>query len=584
MPLYHPGTNNLVTHSYSEAEFNAEFDDALVDQLAWKNSRYDGAKLIAKEINKYTPSSSAWQGDSSWGTLPVLSSQTTALYISNIVTGYKENSQFVDIKNHSYVGINKILIINHVTETVQIIDSAVEPFDEFHRFITNDLPTGQKCTIKMIDESIGSILQSFHRVKMNKGYLLKTLDFKFGGEQSGSSGILDQNNSMYLYQSGSFVDNMFLTGSEVYPSPVFSSSINNALRFKYAVNEMFPSNTGSVGGHKFGLDRIGPSFASASIIENRFTQEFYSGSYGHIKHQPAGSTYSDILLSTGLGSASKFMAVDALKFLDENITNPSLTNQEKTEIHVTFFEGSKDFSKGVSSSVSTFDERSIGTFELDQNRAQLNIIAGDGCNGGLPINYELQFKAENDSRFAHRLHTFKDDVQQAHLQSTASDSTASGSYLPTRVGCTPVGQAIGTGNKIQQGVTLDRYEKMDIVVQGGALGQIGFHGANSSSIISFGNHTTNYAYGISTINKMTTDNFYSGSFDYQYSFLDKDHTLIMDIDKGYELENGIGTKGLVIIPEHSHPQVSFNLEFWLQKAGIIGTNPGNTTQNISQNV
>ena len=71
---------------------------------------------------------------------------------------------------------------------------------------------------------------------------------------------------------------------------------------------------------------------------------------------------------------------------------------------------------------------------------------------------------------------------------------------------------------------------------------------------------------------------------YQFSFLDKDHTLIMDIDKEYELENGIGDKGLVIIPEHSHPQVSFNLEFYLQKAGIIGTNPGNTTQNISQNI
>jgi hypothetical protein len=29
-------------------------------------------------------------------------------------------------------------------------------------------------------------------------------------------------------------------------------------------------------------DRIGPSFALSSIIENKFTQQYYSGSYGLI--------------------------------------------------------------------------------------------------------------------------------------------------------------------------------------------------------------------------------------------------------------------------------------------------------------
>ena len=67
MALYYPGTSTLVTHSYEERLTQiAEFDDALLDQAAWKNSRYEGSKLIAKEINKFSVPSSEWRGDESF--------------------------------------------------------------------------------------------------------------------------------------------------------------------------------------------------------------------------------------------------------------------------------------------------------------------------------------------------------------------------------------------------------------------------------------------------------------------------------------------------------------------------------------
>ena len=65
-----------------------------------------------------------------------------------------------------------------------------------------------------------------------------------------------------------------------------------------------------------------------------------------------------------------------------------------------------------------------------------------------------------------------------------------------------------------------------------------------------------------------SDNF-SGSFQYQLSFLDKDHTLITDIDKDTELFDGIGNKGAVLIPEHTHEAVKINLFYYLNKAGLI---------------
>ena len=37
--------------SLADRVFTAEFDDALVDQVAWKNLRYDGSKQKSKEID-----------------------------------------------------------------------------------------------------------------------------------------------------------------------------------------------------------------------------------------------------------------------------------------------------------------------------------------------------------------------------------------------------------------------------------------------------------------------------------------------------------------------------------------------------
>ena len=66
------------------------------------------------------------------------------------------------------------------------------------------------------------------------------------------------------------------------------------------------------------------------------------------------------------------------------------------------------------------------------------------------------------------------------------------------------------------------------------------------------------------------------------SFLDKQHTLILDLDKDVELQNGIGNQGVLLIPNHIHTQVLSNISYYLNKAGIIDSAP-NTTTNIIPN-
>lgn len=51
---YHTPSKSLEDRLYT-----AEFDDALIDQIAWKNIRYKGSKIKTKEINKFTSQQTA---------------------------------------------------------------------------------------------------------------------------------------------------------------------------------------------------------------------------------------------------------------------------------------------------------------------------------------------------------------------------------------------------------------------------------------------------------------------------------------------------------------------------------------------
>ena len=86
--------------------------------------------------------------------------------------------------------------------------------------------------------------------------------------------------------------------------------------------------------------------------------------------------------------------------------------------------------------------------------------------------------------------------------------------------------------------------------------------------------STTYTYGITASNSdeltairtVDTSYFYPYS-SHQLSVLRRSPTLVVDLDKESELPNGIGTKGIVLIPEHTHPDIKANLDEILKKAG-----------------
>ena len=627
----HDLTTRFVTKSINNPLHIAEFDDSLVDMAWWANPRYKGCKSTGKEINKYTapivesgvgsfqigpgeniavnkewtlrgpvltvgeyPDVPVYAGDQTYGLNPVLNNESTAIYIANIIVGANgEDPQFANIQNHSYVGISKILVVNINTHTVEVLDRGTEGYQEFHRFITNDLPTGASFSMKVLDESVGSKLKQKYFCKMNKGWLLKTFDFVHAGEFSGSKiakseDHLDTNNSMYFYRDGLIEKDRYTEGlinpdrEEVAQTPV------SGARFRYALINMHAGNAPGRG-NIFEQTFMGPSFTSSSIVNNKYTRQFYSGSFGIIENRfSVGATNAERIANSDLGIASRFIGINCLDYLQQNIADTALPQEEKTELHITFLQGVKDFSISISGSgtagayqynESANDERSIGTFEVDQNQTSLDV--GDHCNAFLPQQHELLFKGSGDGRFMPVGDTFEDQFDSAYLEYTGStafgtltqaESLALAAAGKAYEGCVGVGEAPQSDKKLQLGINLTKTDDAPVFIQGGALGPVGHLNDLTSS---------KTAYNKSISGSMTVDNYYGGyvnsagssSLNWQLSFLDKDHTIIADIDKDEELFDGIGTKGVAIIPGNAHPRINQNLYIYLMKAGLIDNAP-----------
>ena len=516
------------------ALYSAEFDDALIDAAHWKNPRYAGSKLTGLRINEYhgidpfidqlntssadylgqyVPSSSdssVWGGDISYGLNPVINNETTAIYIANTVVGGTEKERYATLEGHSYVGISKILVVNKEDNSVKVIDRETEPYDSFHRFITQDFPTGAKLNIKVLDPAIQSDLEGNYSCRMNKGFLLST--FKYLDYLNDTSSIL---NSLAPYLSPLELFDSSTMGNTSGGSTLIDNSVildTPRLSFRYGYKSDDGVGGQTTPGNYNGVTRLSittgqfnahrdfsPNYTTAEIKTNKFTKEYYTGS---------NSLTSVSSLNTGpdgaFFSASRFIINDTLGFLNKNF--------DKTELHLTINRGNIDFAPGFN------DERSMSTFEVDKGYGTLSSIGINDETSGDPALGVGGF-------IGHR-------TPIHHIFQLKGGTI----YTPT------------TPNTIK---TEDHVALLE------------FSNRNSGVILPH----TRRTYWNGDENPRTLN--YSGSAGFELSFLDKDHTLIVNIDKPTELFEGIGTKGIALIPEHLHGTIKKNIEYYLKEAGVI---------------
>ena len=516
------------------ALYSAEFDDALIDAAHWKNPRYAGSKLTGLRINEYhgidpfidqnntssadylaqyVPSSSdssVWGGDISYGLNPVINNETTAIYIANTVVGGTENERYATLDGHSYVGISKILVVNKEDNSVKVIDRETEPFDSFHRFITQDFPTGAKLNIKVLDPAIQSDLEGNYSCRMNKGFLLSTFKYlKYLNDNNPiTTSLVLHPSPLELFDSSTMGNTS--GGSTIIDNAVVLDTPRLSFRYGYKSDDGVGGQTIpgsfngitrlSVAGGQFNAHRdFSPNYTTAEIKTNKFTKEYYSGS---------NSLTSVSSLNTGFDgaffSASRFIINDTLGFLNKNF--------DKTELHLTINKGNIDFAPGFN------DERSMGTFEVDKGYGTLSEIGINDETSGDPL--------------------------------------------------LPVGSFIGHKTPMHhifqlKGGTIYTPTTPSIIQAEPHVALLDVAGDSTGVILEHKRRT----YWDGDENPRALN--YSGSAGFELSFLDKDHTLIVNIDKPTELFEGIGTKGIALIPEHLHGTIKKNIEYYLKEAGVI---------------
>ena len=169
--------------SISES-FDIEFDDSVLETKFWK-TRAEGTQLQASSINKFT------QGDITFGKNPVIENKIAALYVGTTVIGGEsgntaEDPSRVALNGHSYITIDRILLIDTDTDEVQIVErqslidintGTVGDEKAFKRFITRDFNEGSEVNIRLLDKTIANSLKPSHFVKFNRGSLMKIYEY-----------------------------------------------------------------------------------------------------------------------------------------------------------------------------------------------------------------------------------------------------------------------------------------------------------------------------------------------------------------------------------------------------------------------
>ena len=180
-----PQTPNNTYYSPSNAtptsSYDVEFDDALLDTVFWK-ARSKGTQLTGNKINIYT------DGDTTYGKNPVIENKVAALYLgTTIIGGDDEDPSRVSITGHSYVSIDRILLIDIETDEVTLIDrqsivdittGRVGSEKAFKRYITRDFFEGSEVNIKLVDRTVQNSLKTSHFVKFNRGTLMKLYEYQ----------------------------------------------------------------------------------------------------------------------------------------------------------------------------------------------------------------------------------------------------------------------------------------------------------------------------------------------------------------------------------------------------------------------
>ena len=463
--------------------FSVEFDDALLDLDGWKNPRYEGSKLTGQKINEWNA------GDITYGKNPVIENKTTALFIGASILGEGESADIVDFAHHSYISINKILIINPNTDTVQIINRADTNEIAFSRLISDNFPMGTKAHIDLLDPSVPHHLKNNHFIKFNRGFLTKLISYQKSGSDNAYNDLV-----FFGKISGSYSGSSNSGGPNGHGAPIFNYG-------------------GRSGAQGTPVTRIYSSSLEDGTYITNLSINDQNPLYNLIYPDPKRRGVANHNINNGQQQMINTNMTRLATFYNSNLFPTALAND--IHIFVTMGGGTLDYhyNKGDTTI------KSLNTAELDL----------DNYN---PLTYNNSMRDNEDP----------DELTNLPF-SLITPSHWLVPLKPNNIQESPFGlntdiSASFPGNTI---ITANVYDMV-------------------------ADNFVNANYGV----EKYTD-FESGSSQYIMSTLDSgnNNSLIVNLSKEVELPHGVGEKGFVISAEQTDRRVRDNIDYYLEKAGLI---------------
>lgn len=157
-----------------------EFNDSVLDTIAWNSSRYDGKQLQGSAINRYN------KGDVSYGKTPVVRNYTRNIYVGDNIIGMSDNSSSIDdpslvnFPDFSYATTNRFFTINEDDSIVFTFLNRTQKDDYsdrkgFYRAFHKDFPQGSGCRILLNDIGAKTLLKDRYNVFFNNGVFQKLI-------------------------------------------------------------------------------------------------------------------------------------------------------------------------------------------------------------------------------------------------------------------------------------------------------------------------------------------------------------------------------------------------------------------------
>ena len=309
---------------------DVEFDDGLIDLAGWNNPRYNGSKLTGAKINEYN------EGDVTYGLNPVAEQKSAAIYFGKSLIGAdEEDDDLVTIRNHSYLDIEKIMLINKYTDEITTIDLKNENYDGINGYIANDFKDGSGFNIELLDDKITHKLRDSYKAKFNQGYLKKIIEHKgkngtgvTAGEGIQAGYINTLESAPTTFKNGSNTQNVFCYGraNNTMNNDTLTLKSNPLTRQIWSTKDTFGLlgfNTGSFDFVNSGMQQLG-TFINSMLIpiasESQY-RLFGTLNLGQKQNQGNYGAPSD----SGIKSISTF-EIDLEKYEGNDATNGSLVS------------------------------------------------------------------------------------------------------------------------------------------------------------------------------------------------------------------------------------------------------------------